>query len=82
MPPSASTPTPNRPDVGDAAQSPGRAGTLVSSFRYAFAGLFYAFRTQRNLRIHATFAVLGTLLGLLLGLSFAEWAIFALTVRW
>ncbi len=57
---------------------PSRAKTLLSSFGYAFAGLGYCLRTQRNFRIHAAFALLGTVAGALLGLSSTEWAVFAL----
>lgn len=53
---------------------------LVHSFRYAFAGLWYALRTQRNLRIHLTAATTAVLLGLLLRISSVEWAILALTI--
>lgn len=58
----------------------GRAGTLARSFRYAFAGLGYCLRTQRNFRIHTLAATLVTVLGVLLGLSWVEWAVLALTV--
>jgi diacylglycerol kinase len=60
--------------------NPGRAGTLPSSFRYAFAGLAYCFRTQRNFRIHLAIAILAAIIGVLLGLSFIEWAVFGATV--
>lgn len=53
---------------------------LIHSFRYAFAGLWYALRTQRNLRIHLVTATLAMLLGALLQISPAEWAILALTI--
>ncbi len=59
---------------------PGRAHTLQASFRYAFAGLWYCFRTQRNFRIHVAIATLGAILGVLLGLSWAEWAVFTAMV--
>ncbi|MDQ6694572.1 MAG: diacylglycerol kinase family protein [Chloroflexota bacterium] len=58
--------------------APPRAGTLLSSFGFAFAGLGYCLRTQRNFRIHTAIAVLGAVAGLLLGLSTVEWAIFVL----
>lgn len=58
----------------------GRAGTLQSSFAYAFSGLFYCFRTQRNFRIHLAIALLATLVGILLALSWVEWAVFACMV--
>jgi len=60
--------------------SVGRANTLVSSFGYAFAGLGYCLRTQRNFRIHLSIAFLGTIAGLLFGLSLLEWAIFGVMV--
>ena len=51
-----------------------------SSFAYAFAGLAYVFRTQRNFRIHIAIALLMSLLGWLLGLDLTEWAVFGVTV--
>jgi diacylglycerol kinase len=57
-----------------------RADTLLSSFGFAFAGLRYCFRTQRNFRIHLSIATVAAVVGVLLGLSWLEWAIFAATV--
>ena len=75
------TPTANpKSDEPSQAAQPGRAGTLVSSFRYAFAGLAYCFRSQRNFRIHVSAAILGALLGLVLGISLTEWAVFTAMV--
>ncbi|MEO8287698.1 MAG: diacylglycerol kinase family protein [Chloroflexota bacterium] len=62
-----------------ATQSPGRAGFLAS-FRFAFAGLAYSFKTQRNFRIHVAIASLAVLAGIILGLSWVEWAVIALLV--
>ncbi|HUP27265.1 MAG TPA: diacylglycerol kinase family protein [Chloroflexia bacterium] len=53
---------------------------MASSFGYAFSGLGYCLRTQRNFRIHVAAALLGTGLGLLLGLSLVEWAVFSAMV--
>jgi diacylglycerol kinase len=53
---------------------------IVESFRYAFAGLWYCFRTQRNFRIHIAFAFLATVLGAFLEFSATEWAVVALLV--
>ncbi len=61
-------------------KSPARAGTLFSSFGYAFAGLRYCLVTQRNFRIHIAGAITGAIVGLLLNLSLTEWAVFATTV--
>lgn len=53
---------------------------FIKSFAYAFAGLGYCFRTQRNFRIHIAAAFLASLLGIFLGLSALEWAVLALLV--
>jgi diacylglycerol kinase len=57
-----------------------RAHTVWRSFHYAFAGIAYCLRTQRNFRIHMLAAVLVGIVGGLLGLSGVEWAVLALTV--
>jgi len=69
----------SRPEPPAGAPQPpsGRAGTLVLSFRYAFAGLSYVARTQRNFRIHLALGGLSALLALLLGFSPVEWAVLA-----
>lgn len=53
---------------------------IVQSFRYAFAGLAYTFRTQRNFRIHIALGLLASLAGILLGLSWVEWSVVVLLV--
>ncbi len=68
MPPSASPPAP---------EAPGRAATLVSSFRFAFAGLAYVARTQRNFRIHLALGTLATGLGVAFAFTPLEWAVLA-----
>ena len=55
-------------------------GPLLTSFRCAFAGLWYLLRTQRNARIHLLITVMVVGLGLWLGLKPTEWAVIALTV--
>ena len=57
-----------------------RAKTLLASFGYAGAGLRYVLRTQRNFRIHLAAALIATIAGGLLGLSFTEWATLAILV--
>ncbi len=57
-----------------------RAGSLFESFTYAFAGLRYAFGTQRNIRVQSTAALVAVVLGILLGLSTLEWAVLVLTM--
>ena len=41
---------------------------LINSFKYAFAGLKSAFKTERNLKIHITVATIITVLGKILKL--------------
>ncbi len=57
-----------------------RAYPLLAGFRYAFAGLAYVFRTQRNFRIHVAVTALATLAAFLLRLSLTEWAVFGVMV--
>ena len=61
-------------------ENPRGDGRLISSFRYAFVGIFYMLRSQRNFRIHLSITALIVLLGLWLRLTSVEWAIVALTV--
>lgn len=60
--------------------SPRRSRNRLDSFRYAFAGLFYMFRTQRNAWIHAVATISVVAVGLWLWLLPHEWAILALTI--
>jgi len=57
-----------------------RSRNLLESFRFAFAGLWYALRTQRNTRIHLTIAAGVIALGLWLGLAPTQWAVLTLTI--
>jgi diacylglycerol kinase (ATP) len=56
------------------------ASSLLSSFRWAFAGLWYTLRTQRNARIHLLAALAVTAMGLWLHLDALRWAVLALTI--
>ena len=56
------------------------APDLFSSFRYAWAGMSYAFKTQRNFRIHTGISLLVLTLGLGFQVSAMEAAILCLTV--
>jgi diacylglycerol kinase len=53
---------------------------VAASFGYALAGLAAAWRTQRNLRIHAVLAVGVVAAGVLLRLAPLAWAIIALAI--
>jgi diacylglycerol kinase len=48
---------------------------FIASFRYAFRGLWYALRTQRNARVHISIAILAILLGVVLHISAVEFAL-------
>jgi len=52
----------------------------IQSFQYAFAGIWYTLRTQRNAQIHLAIAILIFALGLALNINLTEWAIVALTM--
>ena len=54
--------------------------TLANSFRHAFGGLWYALRTQRNMRIHIAIAGAVLVLGLYLGIGRLEWAVLTLAI--
>ncbi len=57
-----------------------RAGSLTLSFRFAFQGLWYALRTQRNFRVHCAITLAVIVMGLLLGISPDQWAVLAVVV--
>ena len=48
---------------------------FIASFRYAFRGLWYSLRTQRNARVHIFIAILAILLGVVLHISAVEFAL-------
>lgn len=56
------------------------ASNLWVSFQYAGEGLIYAFKTQRNFRIHTFIGILVIAMGLILHLKSEEVAILGLTV--
>ncbi len=47
----------------------------MAGFGYAFSGLWYALRTQRNVRVHLVAALLAILLGIWLHISALEFAL-------
>lgn len=57
-----------------------RSSNLLTSFKHAFAGLWYVMRTQRNMRIHLLVMGGTVFAGLWLGLRLTEWAILTLTI--
>ncbi len=55
------------------------APNLFLSFKYAWAGVSYAFVTQRNFRIHAAISALAVSLGIFLNISAVEMAVIVIT---
>ena len=53
---------------------------FLRSFRFAFVGIGYVLRTQRNARVHAVIACLVIAAGIHFQISAVEWAILALTI--
>lgn len=53
----------------------GEFAKFITGFGYAFQGLWYALRTQRNARVHAVVALLVTISALLLHVSSLEFAL-------
>ena len=56
------------------------APNLFTSFRYAWAGISYAFKTQRNFRVHTGVGILAMLLCWTLNVSNIEIAVICLTI--
>lgn len=56
------------------------ASNLLVSFKYAWAGLSYAFQTQRNFRVHLVVGTMAIALSIGLHLSRVEVAIIGLTI--
>ena len=54
-----------------------RAASLISSFRYALAGIAHAAHTQRNFKIHVGISALIFVVGVWLRVSLDQWAILA-----
>jgi diacylglycerol kinase len=53
---------------------------FIRSFYFAFAGLAYLFRTQRNARVHAIIGAAACGMGWWLGISRVEWAVLVFTI--
>lgn len=55
------------------------ASSLLVSFKYAWAGISYSFKTQRNFRVHVVVCTLAIALSVILHLSAVEIAIIGIT---
>jgi undecaprenol kinase/diacylglycerol kinase (ATP) len=53
---------------------------FLRGFGFAFQGIAYVVRTQRNMRVHLVIAGLVILAGFVLRVTAVEWAILALTI--
>ena len=55
-------------------------GSVWQPFAWAIEGLVYAFRTQRNMRIHSVVATMICMIGLWLGLAARDWIIILMLI--
>src|SRR5438067_110712 len=62
------------------AAPPARSRSLIHSFKFAFEGIAYAFRTQRNFKIHCTITLIVVTAGLLLRISLGQWEALAVVI--
>ena len=53
---------------------------LLRSFGYAFEGVAYILRTQRNARIEIAIGIAAVVLAAWLGISAVEWAVLVITI--
>jgi|SRR5579883_1255271 diacylglycerol kinase len=64
----------NKPPLPEEAAR-GEFARFIAGFGYAFHGLWYALRTQRNVRVHLAAAIIVTITGILLRVSALEFAL-------
>lgn len=58
-----------------AKKSVSRVPPFIRSFGYAFEGIYYTLRTQRNMRVHLGIGICAAALGIWLDISAVEWAV-------
>ena len=51
-----------------------KRATFFKSFYYAWQGIWYVLRTQRNMRVHLLVGIAVVIVGCLLGVTLVEWA--------
>lgn len=66
--------TASTPSASTAPSAPARA-TFLRSFVYAWDGVCYVTRTQRNMRVHLALGILAIALGIYLRISPVEWGL-------
>jgi diacylglycerol kinase len=59
---------------------PHRSRSRIHAFRYAFSGLWFVLRTQRNTWIHAIATAIVIALGIWLKIALIEWAVLILAI--
>lgn len=64
----------------DSDKQQGNTFSLKAAFACAFRGLAYAFRTQRNMKIHAVFVILAIVLGVVLSIPLSSWPVLVLCI--
>lgn len=67
-------------NMGSRDKPPFSPSRLISSFRFAFAGLHHAIKHEKNLQVHLAAAVLAAALGIVLRISEIEWLFILLCV--
>ncbi len=50
-----------------------KSNNLISSFKYAMQGILRAFKTERNLKIHASMMMIVVILGVIFKIAVWEW---------
>lgn len=50
-----------------------KSNNLISSFKYAMQGILRAFKTERNLKIHASMMIVVVILGVIFKIAVWEW---------
>jgi diacylglycerol kinase len=70
------------PEVTLPSKPPSFLARRIASFRFAWAGLKHIIAAERNAKLHIAASLVAIMLGLLLGLSAAEWLWIVLAIGW
>ncbi len=61
-------------------KAPGFLGARIRSFRFAWQGIVYLFKSEGNAKVHFCIALIVIVIGFLLGLSSMEWCAVVLCI--